>query len=68
MSTKPTEYEAYHDVQIFADLCAIFEQYIPQSSTLQNTEHEIMITGLHPDLNDKVGVATRHTRLPQEGS
>lgn len=45
MSSKPTEFEAYHDVQIFADLCAIFERYIPQSSTLQDTKHEIMIIG-----------------------
>merc|ERR1719249_86197 len=45
MSSKPTEFEAYHDVQIFADLCAIFEQFIPQSSALQNTENKIMIIG-----------------------
>ena len=40
-SSKPTEYSSYNDISIFLDLCALFENYIPQSSI--HHKHEILI-------------------------
>eukprot|EP01084_Bolivina_argentea_P209466 356795_1 len=43
ISDKPKPYKSYHDINIFTDLCTIFQTYIPQSSPLQNKKHEILI-------------------------
>ena len=42
-SQKPQQYPSYNDINIFMDLCLLFQKYLPQSSLLQNTKHEILI-------------------------
>ena len=43
LSHKPKEYDTYNDSNIFIDLCLLFEKYLPQSSSLINKKHEILI-------------------------